>query len=209
MRTPPPAPSRGPGAPGPGGAVSPEDYRALMASFPTGVAVVTATGPGGRPVGMTCTSLCSVTLAPPTLLVCLRRDSPTLESVRYASGFTVNLLDSGAQAVAELFASGAPDRFSRVRWLAAAGPGGPRLADCAHAFADCLVSQLCVVGDHVVVFGEVCAVSVRRDRSWPPPRPLLYGLRRYARWPGARSPYDGGDPGYAQRHEAQRGQVER
>src|SRR5215472_16573298 len=161
MRIPPPGPSREPGTPGPGGAVSPDDYRALMAGFPTGVAVVTAAGPGGRPAGMTCTSLCSVTLEPPTLLVCLRRGSPTLESVRHASGFTVNLLDAGAQAVAELFASGAPDRFSRVRWLASAAPGGPRLADCAHAFADCLVSQVSEVGDHVVVFGEVCAVSVR------------------------------------------------
>jgi flavin reductase (NADH) len=155
-----------------------------MAGFPTGVAIVTAMDLGGRPAGMTCTSLTSVTLDPPTLLVCLRRGSPTLESVLRRSGFTVNLMRAGGQAVAELFASGAPDRFGRVRWQAATGPGGPHLIDDAHTIADCRVSQLTSAGDHVVVFGEVYEVSVYPD---PAPQLLLYGLRRYGSWPGARA----------------------
>jgi flavin reductase (NADH) len=158
--------------------VTPGDFRLLMARFPTGVAIVTAMDPRGRPAGMTCSSLCSVSLDPPTLLVCLRRGSPTLESVLHGAGFTVNLVRADAQTTAELFASGAPDRFTQVRWHA--GPGGPHLPDDAHAIADCRVSQVAEAGDHTVVFGEVWRVTTCRDHS---PRPLLYGLRRYARWP--------------------------
>src|SRR6266540_7393763 len=57
------------------------DFQALMASFPSGVAIVTATGSDGKPYGMTCSSLCSVALTPPTLLVCMRNGSPTLDAV--------------------------------------------------------------------------------------------------------------------------------
>jgi flavin reductase (DIM6/NTAB) family NADH-FMN oxidoreductase RutF len=157
-----------------------DDFRRLMAGFPTGVAIVTAMDPCGRPAGMTCSSLCSVTLDPPTLLVCLRRGGPTLESTLRGSGFTVNLVRAEAQATAELFASGAADRFTRVRWQAGPGFGGPRLFDDAHAIADCRVSQVTVVGDHAVVFGEVCRVLLP---SQDVAQPLLYGLRRYAAWP--------------------------
>ncbi|MGW7793609.1 flavin reductase family protein, partial [Streptomyces tricolor] len=59
-----------------------DDFRDLMSRFPSGVTVVTARGPGGEPVGMTCSSVASVCTDPPTLLVCLRSDSATLAAVR-------------------------------------------------------------------------------------------------------------------------------
>ena len=168
-------------ASGPSQAVSPDGFRHLMAGFPTGVAVVTATGADGRPHGMTCSSLCAVCLDPPTLLVSLRRGSPTLESALSGSGFTVNLVHAGAQATAALFASGAPDRFAKVRWYPAPRPGGPRLPDDARAIADCRVSHVVPVGDHTVIFGEVYRLESGDGEE--PRRPLLYGLRRYAAWP--------------------------
>lgn len=155
------------------------DFRSFMARFPTGVAVVTTLDPDGAPRGMTCSSVCSVTLKPPTLLVCLRSGSPTLAAMLEQSMFAVNLLHDRAQPVAQLFASGMPDRFDRVRWQAEPG-GGPHLLDDAHAVADCRVSHTDLVGDHMVVFGEVHQIWQR-----PGPEPLLYGLRQYAAWPAA------------------------
>lgn len=154
------------------------DFRSFMAGFPTGVAVVTTLDVDGEPRGMTCSSVCGVALTPPTLLVCLRSASPTLNAVERRRTFAVNLLHDGARLVAQLFASGRPDRFHRVRWHAEPGAGGPHLLNDAHAVADCRVSRTEAVGDHVVVFGEV-------DRIWqrPTAEPLLYGLRRYAAWP--------------------------
>ena len=156
------------------------DIRPFMAGFPTGVAVITAVGADGRPRGMTCTSVCSVSVDPPTLLVCLRRTSPTLESVLVFGVFALNLLHHDARPTAELFASGAPDRFARVAWHLPTGWAGPHLTEAAHLIADCRVVHTKTVGDHTVVFGEVQRVTRRCDA-----RPLLYGLRQYSCWPGS------------------------
>jgi flavin reductase (NADH) len=154
------------------------DIRPLMTCFPTGVAVITAFGQGGRPWGMTCSSLCSVTLDPPTLLVCLRRGSPTLNAVLWQRSFTVNLLVDRARPTAELFASAESRRFDRVRWSAASGArGGPHLLDDAHLVADCTLVGDRLVGTHDVVFGLVTKVTRVQDAQ-----PLLYGMRRYASW---------------------------
>jgi flavin reductase (NADH) len=154
------------------------DFRSLMSGFPTGVAVITAFGPDGRPWGMTCSSMCSVCLAPPTLLICLRQGSPTLDAVEQRTAFAANVLHSAGQPTAQLFASGAPDRFDRVRWEAAPETAGPHLFDDAHSVADCKVTRTQEVGDHTVVFGQVLRVTSHTSD----PQPLLYGLRRYVTW---------------------------
>lgn len=155
-----------------------DGMRQLMAGFPTGVGIVTAFDAETRPWGMTCTSLASVTLEPPTLLVCLRNGSPTLDAVLTAGEFAMNLLHHEARPTAELFASGAPDRFDRVAWTAPPAAAGPHLRTDAHAVADCVVARQTAHGDHVVVFAEVRHVHLN-----PTPAPLLYGRRRYASWP--------------------------
>ncbi|MEV6808862.1 flavin reductase family protein [Streptomyces sp. NPDC051132] len=158
-----------------------EGQRTMMSRFPTGVAVLTTTDHDGMPHGMTVSSVCSVSLAPPVLLVCLRIGSPTLRSVLKSGRFAVNLLHGGARAVAELFASGAPDRFDHVRWeYDRSDPcaAGPRLFHDAHAVADCLVVDQHASGDHLVVFGSVTRVTPYTDRQ-----PLVYGRREYRVWP--------------------------
>lgn len=160
----------------------PADFRMLMSGFPAGVAVVTTIEPGGSPLGMTCSSVCSVSLSPPTLLVCLRNESPTLAMISRQGRFVVNLLQDTARTTAELFASGAADRFERVDWRVDADSAGPHLAADAHSIADCSVSGVQRIGDHTVVLGEVTRVNCRTSR-----RPLLYGLRRYHAWPADRT----------------------
>lgn len=155
-----------------------EGYRAMMCRFPTGVAVVTTLDDDGTPRGMTCSSVCSVTLEPPTLLVCLRNGSPTLDAILRSGTFAVNLLHDRAQAVAQLFASGNPDRFELVDWHDDPTTAGPHLVADAHTIADCRVARTEQVGDHVVVFGQTHTVTERHGA------PLLYGLRAYHAWPG-------------------------
>lgn len=156
-------------------------FRALMAGFPSGVGIVTTIDPvNGRPWGLTCSSICSASLDPPTVLVCLRTGSPTLAALLRRATFAVNLLHSGARSAAELFASGDPLRFDKVRWVHETGLGGPHLVDDAHAVADCHLVRQVMVGDHVVAFGEVVGVE---HPSGPAARPLLYGERQYVPWP--------------------------
>ncbi|MEV4772204.1 flavin reductase family protein [Micromonospora sp. WMMD723] len=159
------------------------DLRLLMAAFPTGVSVVTALGTPAVPRGMTCTSLCSVSLDPPVLLVCLRSDSPTREAVASSGRFAVNLLHARALPVARLFASGLADRFDRVEWHHGGGTAGPHLLADAHTVADCSVLATHVVGTHTVVMGGVDQVTALGTQQ-----PLMYGLRRYASWPDDSTP---------------------
>lgn len=171
------------GAVGTAGAVktagaAPDEFRTMMSGFPTGVSVVSATDPDGLPRGMTCSAVCSVSLDPPTLLVCLRDGSPTLEAVTDSGLFAVNLLHEDAQGTAELFASGDPDRFQLLPWEQTPDAAGPHLVRDAHTVADCGVVLTQRVGDHVTVYGEVRRV-VRRHHQ----RPLLYGLRQFRAWP--------------------------
>jgi flavin reductase (DIM6/NTAB) family NADH-FMN oxidoreductase RutF len=159
-------------------------FSSLMASYPTGVVVVTTIGPDGRPWGMTCSSLCSVALEPPTVLVCLRSAGPTARALLRSRTFTLNFLHERATQTARLFASGRPDRFDVVTWHRPGGTdgtadaGGPHLTDDALGAADCLVTHTHPVGDHTVVFGEVIAVSAPGSG-----RPLMYGQRRFEVWP--------------------------
>ncbi|MEU6309501.1 flavin reductase family protein [Streptomyces sp. NPDC047014] len=158
------------------------DIRPFMAAFPTGVSVVTTLDADTVPHGLTCSSLASVALDPPTIVVCVRAASPTLAVVLAQGAFSLNLLHERARATSDLFASGAPDRFERVEWRLPLGAGGPHLTADAHAVADCTVVRTVGFGDHTAVFAEVGRVTVRDD-----PQPLLYGLRRYALWSGASS----------------------
>ncbi|MBB5153126.1 flavin reductase family protein [Saccharopolyspora phatthalungensis] len=157
-------------------AVAVDDYRSLMSAFPTGVAVITTVDDEGKPHGLTCTSLSSVTLAPPTLLVCLHQHSGTLGALGARGGFAVNLLHARARHVAEIFSSGVDDRFGKVAWCAAPRTGAPKLVTDAFAIAECTVTGTHMVGDHAVVLGVVVGVAHVADV------PLLYGMRRFDSW---------------------------
>jgi flavin reductase (DIM6/NTAB) family NADH-FMN oxidoreductase RutF len=157
-----------------------DGFRSLMSAFPTGVAVVTTLDTDGRPRGLTCSALTSVTVDPPTLLVCLTLRSGTRAAMEARGRFAVNLLHSRARSVAVLFSSPVADRFSRVRWRSSEEEGSPCLVEDAFAYAECSVAGTMAVGDHAIVLGEVKQVAVSADV------PLLYGLREFAAWrPGS------------------------
>ncbi|NUP48189.1 MAG: flavin reductase family protein [Catenulispora sp.] len=149
----------------------------MMSNFPTGVAVVTCADGEGRPYGLTCSSLASVTLEPPTLLVCLAVGSRTLATVARRGAFAVNLLHERAAATAKLFATPGTDRFAAVGWRPTAHGGLPWLVQDTLAVAECELGDITVVGSHAVVFGAVEAITLFEDM------PLLYGRRRFTSWP--------------------------
>lgn len=151
-------------------------FRELMSRFPTGVAVVTSLDSAGRPHGMTCSSLASVCLQPPTLLVCLRTESSTHRTAQGTGTFAVNLLVDSGRHVAEAFSSRpSGERFRGIGWgLSKAGL--PWLCDHVGAAADCTITQSIPCGDHTVLIGHVGNLVVSDGK------PLLYGLRKFLPW---------------------------
>jgi flavin reductase (DIM6/NTAB) family NADH-FMN oxidoreductase RutF len=155
-------------------------FKELMAGFPSGVAVVTTADERGTPFGLTCSSLCSVSVEPPLLLVCIHNRSHTLLRIRERRLLAVNILHAGGREAAELFAAPAADRFSLVPWRPTPRWRLPGLTVHANAVAECRVRDSTVAGDHTVVVAEVAEVTTMAATA-----PLVYGLRRYLPWPSA------------------------
>ncbi|HEY6758259.1 MAG TPA: flavin reductase [Baekduia sp.] len=137
--------------------VEPRALRAAMGNFATGVAVVTAADAGGRPFGTTANAISSLSLRPPLVLACLRRESATLAAIRASGRLAINLLGAGQRGVAERFArAAAPDTWDGV---------GHRLADGVPVLAGALATLECVLhdladgGDHEIVIGRVSALD--------------------------------------------------
>jgi flavin reductase (DIM6/NTAB) family NADH-FMN oxidoreductase RutF len=172
-----PGGSRGRPRTGTAGRSLADDCRSFMSGYPTGVVVVTSTDADGAPVGLTCCTLISVSLAPPTLLVSINVRSRTLEAIRTREAFGVNLLRAAGRRAAEVFSSPRGDRFSAVQWEPSGGLRMPRLTNDAFGFCECVVAEdVRVLGDHGLVIGQVTAARCTSDA------PLLYGLRQFAAW---------------------------
>lgn len=157
------------------GAVPAHEHRHLMSFFPTGVSVVTAADRSGSPYGLTCSSLASICLQPPTLLASLTSGSATLKRALERGVFGVVLLHAEARDIAQLFATPGPDRFAGLDW-SPSPLGTPWLTAAMTAAADCEVARSVEVGDHTLLFGVVRNVEVCGGT------PLMYGLRDYGRW---------------------------
>ena len=94
--------------------MNPAQFRELMGRFATGVTVLTVSGPGGRPLGMTASSLASVSLVPPLVSVCIDHEAELHDSILAASVFVVNVLESRQETLSRRFADRHEDRFEGV-----------------------------------------------------------------------------------------------
>jgi flavin reductase (DIM6/NTAB) family NADH-FMN oxidoreductase RutF len=160
--------------------VSGETFVEIMASFPTGVAIVTTLDASGSPFGLTSNAVSSVSADPPQLLVCVAKTSRTFPTLVDRSGFVVNFMGEGSESVCALFASKVDpsEKFAAVPWRST--PGGlPHLHEHAIAFAECEVDQQIEAGTHVVFIARVLDGGVAAgDRG-----PIAYVRRSYRSWP--------------------------
>ena len=83
--------------------VDPQSFREAMSRLGAAVHVITTDGPAGR-TGFTATAVCSVSDAPPTLLVCLNRGATSMPILRGNCVFCVNTLRAGEEIIADTFA---------------------------------------------------------------------------------------------------------
>jgi flavin reductase len=153
----------------------PAAFREAMSRLGAAVHVITTAGPGGK-IGTTATAVCSVSDAPPTLLVCLNRSSRTNPIVVENGVFCVNTLGAGGAAIADVFAGRTgiqgSDRFTTGDWIVLT-TGSPVLASAVIAF-DCRIVEVRSVGSHNVFFGAVETV-----RLGPAGPALVYHERAY------------------------------
>jgi flavin reductase (DIM6/NTAB) family NADH-FMN oxidoreductase RutF len=156
--------------------VADADFRSIMASFPSGVTVVTTLDAQGRPRGITVSAFISVSAEPPMLAVCLASTSSTLAALKETGSFATHVLAEDAEGIARQFAKpgGGFDYFG---WTPSQHAGGvPVLASGAVAVAECSVEAIVPAGDHDLVIGLIH--GGRHSGA----RPLVYHRRQFSGW---------------------------
>jgi len=149
-------------------------FRDAMRRFASTVSIVTVWSNGERH-GTTATAVTSVSMDPPSMLVCVNRDSRLHHHLAAGERFCVNLLHVDNLEASRLFASplSSADRFACGNWRMDAA-GAPYLAD-AQANVFCAKDKTVDYGSHTIFIGRVVEVRIREDVA-----PLLYQNGSYA-----------------------------
>jgi flavin reductase (DIM6/NTAB) family NADH-FMN oxidoreductase RutF/acyl carrier protein len=132
----------------------------------------------GIPRGLTCSALCSLSMAPPSMLICVNRRNRSLDAIRHSKGFMVNLLRAGRTEMSEIFASAAPSKFVNTDWQPSPSSGLPFLIRDALAFVDCGLQAEIEVASHAILIGLVRGSGTGAADGGP----LVYWRRSYGRW---------------------------
>jgi flavin reductase (DIM6/NTAB) family NADH-FMN oxidoreductase RutF len=150
---------------------STEDFIAAMRRFATGVSIVT-TAHDGRIHGFTVNAFASVSVAPPTVLICVNRGATAHPLIAASQRFCVNILALEQRALAERFAGGEPrSRFEGVDYRF--GPSGSPILEGTLAHVDCALTEELTSSTHTIFLGSVL------DAGWREGEPLGYFDRQY------------------------------
>lgn len=139
-----------------------ELFRQGMRRLAGGVCLVTAVENGERH-GLVATSVTSVSLEPPTLLVCINRSASAHDPIARTRRFGVSLLSQADVEIAQRFGA-ARDRARRFRsgeWSTIAGDL-PTLASALASF-ECSVVKAVTANSHSVFIAEVGEIRLRHE----------------------------------------------
>jgi flavin reductase (DIM6/NTAB) family NADH-FMN oxidoreductase RutF len=150
-----------------------EAFRQAMRRVASTVTIVSAQS-GTERHGTTATSVTSISMKPPSLLVCLNRGSRLHDLLLKRDRFCVNVLHTDNFETSKIFSDpqiGA-ERFNSGDWQTDA-EGTPYLAN-AQANLFCRKEKEVAYGSHTIFIGRVVQARSRGDVS-----PLLYRDGRY------------------------------
>ena len=99
---------------------SPEQFKAVLSRWASGVSVVT-TNDDGMLYGLTVSSFSSVSLDPPLVSVCLSEGNRLVEMIKQSGKFAVSILGANQQAASQYFAR--PQRLPTPNFTEIEGPG--------------------------------------------------------------------------------------
>lgn len=147
-------------------------FRSVLGRFASGVTVVTTRDADQRDHGMTVSALCSLSLEPPLILMCIDHETVMHGALDTATHFAVNILAADQESIARRFAEQMDDRFDGLGYTR--GITGTVLLDGILAHIECELVDRHPGGDHTIFVGCVIAGDARGER------PLLYYRGGYA-----------------------------
>jgi flavin reductase (DIM6/NTAB) family NADH-FMN oxidoreductase RutF len=143
------------------------DAKLALRRLASSVSVVTCRD-GGRNYAMTATSVSALSMAPPSMLVCVNRSAVFHRALNRANEFAINILGRGQVDISRLCSGGAApeSRFDVGAWDTRAA--APVLID-AQAAIVCSKDKELEYGTHTVFMGRIVSISVNGDVD-----PLIY-----------------------------------
>ena len=148
-------------------------FKLAMRRFPAAVSVITSVDQSRRH-GMTATAVTSLSLDPPSLIVCINRSTLLHDIIEVGRHFCVNVLRRDQAGLSSAFSGAvAPEaRFEHGTWLTSA-EGVSYLAE-AQLNIFCKKVAAVPYGTHTIFIGEAQAVNVH-----DPIEPLIYQDAKY------------------------------
>jgi flavin reductase (DIM6/NTAB) family NADH-FMN oxidoreductase RutF len=157
-----------------------DEFKAAFRNHPAGVAVVTADA-GDGPVGLTASSVISVSANPPLLVFSLSAFSSAAPALARAETLVVHLLGADQMKLAKTFATGGIDRFADQESWSRLVTGEPVLSGAPTWLRGRIVDRM-EAGDSTVIAVQILQVQVpdsAEDRAAP--SPLVYHNRTWHR----------------------------
>jgi flavin reductase (DIM6/NTAB) family NADH-FMN oxidoreductase RutF len=148
-------------------------FREAMAALPAGVTIVTTRDEDGTPRGFTASSVTSLSLDPPLVLVCVAKTASIHPVLANGRPFAVNVLACGQEKLADRFGGRGADRFAGGEFRL--DRPGPPLLDGAVCQIRCEPHACIDGGDHSIVVGRVVWTAT------PGGDPLVYAARAFHR----------------------------
>lgn len=139
-------------------AATKELFRQAWGRFPTGVSVITFYEDGEMVHGLTANSVCSVSLEPLLVLVCVDHKARSFPMLGKSKRFVMNILSSGQREPSRYFAKSdtegePPFKFRKSQH------GFPVLDGCL-AYMDCKITGTHPAGDHSIFLGQVEEIEI-------------------------------------------------
>ncbi|MET3926105.1 flavin reductase family protein [Devosia sp. 2618] len=149
------------------------EFRAAMSAMASTVSVVTARR-GDERIGRTVTSMLSLSMNPPTILISIDIMSRLADLIAKTGGFSFAVLADDQSPVADAFAGRveAPERFNTGSW--AEWPSGHPMLQGAVTTLDCDVIGSIETGTHVLFAGAIIEVETTTSRT-----PLVWQRHQY------------------------------
>lgn len=139
----------------------PQRFKDAMRELAGAVTIITA-GSGVDAAGLTATAVCSLSMEPPRLLVCINRSGATFAALLASGEFCVNVLGADQQDLAAEFAGrtgkAGADKFAAADWERS-DLAPPRHLG-ALAAVHCQVHAMTIIGTHAVVIGDVVQTHI-------------------------------------------------
>ena len=153
--------------------LDPRAFRDALGHYASGITVI-AGHDGNEPLGFTCQSFYSVSVAPPLISFSVMTSSSTYPRIRETGKFSVNVLAQSQRALSDQFAGKGQDRWVGVDWSMTLGRN-PAIAGTL-MWLDCKIVNEHQAGDHCIVIGHVVEMS---PNGWHDGAPLVYFKGKY------------------------------